>query len=53
MAHFALGTCLDKTKGLLEKDYLLNFAIQESQFDIHMMHMPPFLCNNGNKNVHC
>jgi hypothetical protein len=43
---------LDETWRLYEKDFI-NIIVQKNRFGIHMVDMLPFLCDNGNINVHC
>jgi hypothetical protein len=47
-----LCAMLDETRRLYEKDFI-NILVEKNRFGIHMVDMPPFLCDDGNINVHC
>jgi hypothetical protein len=36
---------------IVEKDFII-IIVQKNRFGIHMVDMPPFLCDDGNINVH-
>jgi hypothetical protein len=49
LEHLVLLACNNEARRLLDIDLLLQVIIQEHQFDIHVVHLPPLMCRKSDE----
>lgn len=50
--HLVLVAVVDEARWLRDVHLLLELAIEECQFDIHVVHLPALLCHKCNQQAH-